>query len=168
MTQLAMNYGKILFDLSLSEECVNHCKEVFQSSEELLEALENPAVKKTEKSAVIDLLFNKAITNFLKVLCDSNFISNISQIFEAYDEVVLDRNNMIKATISYVTKPSIEQIDKMKQMICTEYKKTDVIFQLKEEPTLIGGFILSVGDTEYDSSIKGRLLGLQKILCGGE
>jgi len=167
MTQLAMNYGKILFDLSLSEECVNHCKEVFQSSE-LVEALENPAVKATEKSAVIDSVFNKAITNFIKVLCDNNYISNISQIFEAYDEVVLNSNNMIKATIAYVTNPSSEHIEKIKQMICTEYKKTDVIFELKEEPALIGGFILSVGDKVYDSSIKGRLLGLQKILCGGE
>ncbi|MFU0828355.1 MAG: hypothetical protein ACFWTJ_12655 [Lachnoclostridium sp.] len=36
--------------------------------------------------------------------------------------------------------------------------------ELKEDPSLIGGFVLKVGNTEYDKSIKGTLDELQKTL----
>jgi F-type H+-transporting ATPase subunit delta len=116
MKQLAMNYGKILFDLSIAEETVMRSKEIFQSSNELLAALENPAVKETEKAAVIDLIFDKTFANFLKVVSENKMISNINEIFEAYDEAALENSNMLKATLSYVTKPTEEQIEKIKLM----------------------------------------------------
>ena len=36
--------------------------------------------------------------------------------------------------------------------------------RLEEDPTLLGGFVLYVGNTRYDNSLKTRLAGLQSSL----
>ena len=49
-------------------------------------------------------------------------------------------------------------------MICRKYHKTGVNLQLKEDPSLIGGFILTVGDDVYDRSVKASITKLQNSL----
>lgn len=164
MTERDVNYAKVLLALHLPEEVISETKQLLNESDELLAALSNLSIKKQEKEAIIDRLFNKDIASFLKVLCKNHYIEKIEDIFKAYDELILESKNMMSATLSYVTKPSEAQIEGFKQMICKKYNKVDVLLQLKEEKSLIGGFILKVGDTEYDKSLKGKITHLQKTL----
>lgn len=164
MTKLAMNYAKALFDLNISVECVRNTKDIIVENRELLDALSNPTIKKSEKHAVIDTVFVKEIRNFLKVLCDNNCMVLISQIFDIYEGIVLDGENIIKAKLFFVTKPDDYQLEKLKEFVCNKYNKTSVLLELKEDPSLLGGFVLSVGDTLYDKSIKGTLSSLHKAL----
>lgn len=164
MIQLDANYGKVLFQLSLSTEIVDRVKELLLNHKELLTALDNPSIKAKEKHAVIDRLFDAEVRNFLKVLCDNGYVSHIAEILSAYDDLVLESKNMIRATLSFVTKPSEAQLTGIKSMICKKYNKEDVLLELKEDPSLMGGFILNVGDMEYDRSVKGKLLDMQKRL----
>lgn len=164
MTQHAMNYAKALFDKNISNECIEHTKEMISSSSELLEALSNPAVKKVEKHNVIDKLFDQEIRGFLKVLCDYNAIGILNQILKSYDDYVLASKNIVKATLTYVIKPDDNQIEQIKEMVCKKYNKTSVLLELKEDSSLLGGFILTVGNTQYDKSVKGTLANLQKTL----
>ena len=159
-----MNYAKVLFELKVDEEIVAVSKEILLKNTELVEALENPTIKREQKHAVIEKLFDKAICSFLKLLCDHNMIEHVADIFEAYEEISLENKKMIKAKFSFVTRPSEAQIQGIKQMICKKYNKKDVLLQLKEDASLVGGFVLKVGDIEYDRSIKGKLLDLQKTL----
>lgn len=164
MTQCAINYAKVLFELGISEDVVSNTKSILLENNNLLEALDNPSIQKREKEKVIDDIFQKEIRGFLKVICQNNRVIMLKDIFDAYETIVLDSKNIIKATFSYVSKPEDEEIDKIKQMVCNKYKKAGVNLELKEEPSLIGGFVLTVGDTEYDKSIKGTLEELQKAL----
>lgn len=164
MTQRDVNYGKVLFEMGVSKESINHARTLLNENHELLSALSNPVIKKSEKAAVIDRLFDKEIAGFLKVLCENAYIENIEEVFKAYDELVLESKNMICATLRYVTKPSDAQLEGIKQMICKKYNKVDVLLQLEEDASLMGGFVLKVEDTEYDKSVKGKLLHLQKTL----
>jgi len=164
MTQHDMNYAKALFDLNISAVCVQNSKDIILENRELLDVLSDPTIKKREKHAVIDSIFDKEIRNFLKALCDNESIEHISRIFDIYEEVVLDSKNIIKAYLSYVTKPDENQLEKFKKFVCNKYNKKSVLLELKEDSSLIGGFILSIGDIEYDKSIKGTLLSLHKTL----
>ncbi|MBU3804833.1 MAG: ATP synthase F1 subunit delta [Candidatus Cellulosilyticum pullistercoris] len=164
MTQLDANYGKVLFQLRPSTEVIGRMKELLLNHKELLAALDNPSIKAKEKHAVIDKLFDPEVKNFLKVLCDNNYVSHIGEILIAYDDLVLESKNMIRATLSFVTKPSDAQLTGIKDMICKKYNKEGVLLDLKEDPSLVGGFILNVGDVEYDRSVKGKLLDMQKRL----
>lgn len=164
MTQRAINYAKAISDLKLSEECVQNAKEIILKNNELLVALSNPSIKKTEKHAVIDAIFDKEVRNFLKVLCDNECFEIVSEIFEAYETIILDSKNIIKATLTFVTKPDDDQLEKIKEMVCNKYNKAGVLLELKEDSSLLGGFVLSVGDMEYDKSIQGTLSSLHKSL----
>jgi len=163
MTNHAMNYAKALFDLNISDEIVQNTKDILENRE-LLEALSNPSIKKSEKHAVIDTIFDYKISNFLKVLCDNDCMEFISQIIDQYESIVLDSKNIIRATITFVTRPDDDQLEKLKEFVCKKYNKDGVLLELKEDSSLLGGFILSVGDTEYDKSIKGTLSSLHKTL----
>ncbi len=164
MTLRDVNYAKVLFDLNISEECVQNTKDMILEHREIFMALINPAIKKSEKHTVIDTFFDKEIRSFLKVVCDNECMEFISKIFDSYEDIVLDSKNIVKATLTYVTRPDDELLEKIKDMVCNKYNKTDVLLELKEDATLLGGFVLSVGDTMYDKSIQGTLSSLSKTL----
>ena len=164
MTQQSINFARAIFELNISEEHVENAKDIIMANIELYDALSNPAVKNSEKHTVIDKIFDKEIRNFLKVLCNHNCMKMISQIFEAYEALVLASKNEIRATFTFVTKPDDVEIEKVKEFLCNKYNKADVLLELKEDASLIGGFILTVGDTMYDKSIRGSLSSLYKTL----
>ncbi len=164
MTSKAANYAKVLFSLGLKEESVFQSKQILSENRELVSALENPIISKKEKEGVIDNIFNNEIRNFLKVLCSNQCIGIFDKIYEAYEAIVLDRKNILQAKLSYVARPDDTELEQIKEMICNKYKKTGVILTLEEDVSLIGGYVLTVGDTEYDKSIKGTLSELQKAL----
>lgn len=164
MTQGAINYAKALFDLGIQVDCVKGTEEIIRNSRELAEALSNPAVKKKEKHAVIEAVFDERIRSFLKVLCDNEAMGIAGEIFDAYNDISLNSQNIIKATITYMTRPDDDQLEEIKKMVCRKFNKSGVLLELKEDPTLLGGFILTVGNTEYDKSIRGALEGLGKTL----
>ena len=54
MTQRDVNYAKVLFELKVDEEIVAVSKEILLKNTELVEALENPTIKREQKHAVIE------------------------------------------------------------------------------------------------------------------
>jgi F-type H+-transporting ATPase subunit delta len=166
ISQQTVNYAKILFSLEPKEESIRSAKELLLGSRELMELLENPAVKLMEKDTVIDKLFNIEIRSFLKVLCENRMIGKFEEILSAYEAMELEHKNILKASLSYTIMPNDEDISQIKNMLCEKYKKAGVFLELKEDASLIGGFVLNVGDTVYDKSIKGALSEMQKTLIG--
>lgn len=165
ITWQAINYAKVLFSLGIAEDTIENAKDILLSNRELRNALENPTIKMKEKEAVINKVFDKEICSYLKILCKNHSTSMIGSIFEAYDTIVLNSKNVIKARLSFVTRPDDAELEQIKVMVCNKYKKAGVCIELIEDNSLIGGFVLTVGDTEYDKSIKGTLLEMQKALA---
>lgn len=163
ISQRALNYAKVLYSMELKEEIIESSKELLNNND-LLSSLENPLVSKQEKASVIDKLFDKGISSFLKTLCENKSIGLFSEIFNAYEDMVLEHKNVLRAKLAYVKKPGEAEIEQIKNMLCDKYKKTGVFLELEEDASLIGGFVLYVGNTEYDKSIKGTLSEMQKTL----
>lgn len=166
ITQQSYNYAKLLYSLNVKEEIVNKSKQLLGGCSELLEILDNPVVNKKEKASVIDALFEKEIAGFFKLLCDNEVIGTFSDIIEAYEDLVLEHKNIMKAKLSYAIRPDDKQLEEIKEMLCNKYRKSGVFIDLVEDSSLLGGYILYVGNTEYDKSIRGALTELQKTLSG--
>lgn len=164
ITSQAANYAKVLYSLGIDEESVRRAEQILTEHRELVNALENPVINKQEKEAVVKDIFSNDILGFINVLCNNRCIGIFDKIFKAYETIILDSKNLITAKLSYVTRPDDEEISQIKDMVCSKYKKAGVILTLEEDTSLIGGFVLTVGDTEYDKSIKGTLSELQKAL----
>ncbi len=166
ISQRAINYAKILDSLQVEKSSVDAAKKLLFNCKELMEVLENPAIKKKEKESVIDEIFEHEIAKFIKLLCENKMIPIFADIMEAYEEIVLEQNNVLKAKLSYAERPADDKIAQIKSMLCEKYNKSDVFLELEQDASLIGGYVLYVGDTEYNKSIKGALSEMQKTLIG--
>ena len=136
MTETSINYAKALYELSVPEEAVSETEKIFRSTPQLKGALENPLVSLKEKEHVIDRVFPQEMKNFLKVTCKYQKISSIYDILEAYGDYSRKQKGILKA----------------------------VLLTLREDKSLIGGFILSAGDKEFDWSLRGRYNNLRQKL----
>lgn len=161
MTVVADNYAKVLIDMNIADDDMAAMRALL-ADEAVFEALGNPFVSRKNKQSVIDKLFPAAVCNFVKVMSDNGDIALCGDMFQAYDQMVLDRKNMVRATFTYVTKPDDAQVEKLKKLICKQYGKDGVELTLQEDPSLVGGFILSVGDSVLDKSIRTAILKMQR------
>lgn len=164
MTETSINYAKALYELSVPEEAVLETEKIFRGTPQLKGALENPLVSLKEKEHVIDRVFPQEMKNFLKVTCKYQKISSIYDILEAYGNYSRKQKGILKAVLTYVTKPEEAQKEKMEDFLRREFGAKEVILTLREDKSLIGGFILSAGDKEYDWSLRGRYNNLRQKL----
>ena len=164
MTQTSINYGRILYELSVSPEAAAMTKEILTESPELCTALESPLVSLKEKERLIQRIFPEEIRGFLSVLCKYGHAGLWQEIFQAYQEYDNEQHKILTAVLYYVTKPTGEQIQGMKNFLSGRYHTEDAAIEMIEEKNLVGGFILRVKDQEFDYSLKGRINALQQKL----
>ena len=156
MTETSINYAKALYELSVPEEAVLETEKIFRGTPQLKGALENPLVSLKEKEHVIDRVFPQEMKNFLKVTCKYQKISSIYDILEAYGNYSRKQKGILKAEEA--------QKEKMEDFLRREFGAKEVILTLREDKSLIGGFILSAGDKEFDWSLRGRYNNLRQKL----
>lgn len=160
-TVVADNYAKVLMDLNIAAEDLETTRALL-ADQALYEALANPFVSRQNKRSVIDKLFPQPVRSFIKVMSDNGDIALAGDMMKAYDQLVLDRKNVVYATFTYVTKPDDAQVEKLKKYIRRQYGKDGVELTLKEDPSLVGGFILAVGDSVLDKSLRTSILRMQR------
>lgn len=165
MMQAAINYGRVLYELSISQTAIEEAALALKTVPELKRALSSPVIPKGSKHKVIERVFPKEMITFLKVIVERRDMNLADDIFEAYRTRVAEEEGVLEASLYYVTEPEEAQLQEIKAMLCKKYEKKDIRLRLIEDPGLIGGFIIRVGDVETDWSLKGRLRQLeQKIM----
>ena len=164
MTQIAINYAKVLYELEISKKVIYDVQDILSSTPELKDALASPIVSKQEKHNIIEKVFPKEMQNFFMVLCDYQSMEVIDQIFVAYKNYYNEENGILEAKLIYVTVPNEEQLSKIKEILMKKHHKNQVELSLVEDPSIIGGFIIKTDNFETDWSIRGRLNQLQRRL----
>jgi len=164
MTQTAINYAKVLYELGISKKVIYDAQDILSSTPELKDVLTNPIVSKQKKHNIIEKVFPMEIQNFFMVLCDYQSMEVIDQIFVAYKNYYNEENGILEAKLIYVTVPNEEQLSKIKEILMKKHHKNQVELSLVEDPSIIGGFIIKTDNFETDWSIRGRLNQLQRRL----
>lgn len=163
MNQKTASFAKALFKSNIPIEAVDNARTLLLD-QALFRILKSPAIKRSEKHAVIDAIFHDKIKNYMKVLSDYESIPEFPEIYKIYQDEVLKSNLILHVFLTYVIRPEEKELLAIKEAICRKYNKKDVLFDMKENSSLIGGFILTVGDTVFDRSIQGSLNRLYKVL----
>jgi len=165
-SRAAQRYAKALLDLATeqnSQESIN--KEVrdihqtLENSQELRNVLKSPVVKPTSKVTSLNAIFKTApvsIQNLFKVLANNNRIADLNLVTKKFIELYDERNNIKVATVTTAETltPEIEAkiLSKVKSLTGSE-----VTLKNKIDQEILGGFILRIGDQQYDASIQGKL-----------
>lgn len=170
--QVASRYAKSLIDLAGEQSSVEEVKgdivlflETCRANPELQAILKNPIISLDKKANILDGLFSgkvhEMILSFFKIVIRKG---RAEILFATAKEFVSQYNvlkNIVKATVTSASPLSQENIRQIEEVVKAS-TQGEVILTTIVDPKLIGGFILKVGDKQFDTSISSKLNKLRK------
>lgn len=157
MTSTALEYARRLRELNIAGDIVGQADDIFLAVPQVKADFENPAAALGAKHNVIDKIFPLEIRDFLKILCDNGDMNLWNDILQAYKDASPERKEELVVTLSYVTAPTQEQLSGIKAFAAKKYGRSDMIFEMKQDPSLGSGFTLQAGNELFDWSTQGRI-----------
>lgn len=157
MTENCKKYAVELHELKIQKDLIQQTADIFKAVDQIMTDLANPAVSLEKKHNVIDKIFPKEIRDFLKVLCDNNEVEIFPEIAKAYYELTPQSAEEFHAVLSYVKKPTDEQLMGIRNFLMRKFGREDIDLELEEDLSLGDGFVICAGGEEFDWSTKGRM-----------
>lgn len=166
-TRVANRYAKSLLRLSLengeletAHKDMQMVAELCDTSKELDVFLKSPIVKTDKKLSVLEEIFGSSISklsmSFIKVITTKRREIYLHDIAKEFVKQYRDHKKILTAVI----KSAVGLDDKLKEQVLNIVKKTEgQEVELVEvvDSSLIGGFVLTIGDKQVDASIVRKL-----------
>jgi F-type H+-transporting ATPase subunit delta len=163
-----LQYANALADIALEQGAaepvlkqLTDFSNAYQESVELRNFLASPAVEREDKHGVIEKLAarlgaSKIIRNFLFLMIDNQRTTLLPQMLDSLQLVLQQRQGVAEASVVSATPLNDAQKAQLQQ---TFEKLTGKKIQAKysQDPTLLGGALVRIGDTIYDGSLRNRL-----------
>ncbi|EMJ97409.1 ATP synthase F1 subunit delta [Leptospira sp. WS58.C1] len=128
---------------------------------------DTPAVKREEKEAVLIKIFQGKISeltlNFLHVLLRRGRFSFLSEIHDALKEELDRKAGRVRAKVRSYPLLSETELSKLREVLKERFK-SEFILEVKEDPSLIGGFVVRFQDLAIDGSMKNQLRKVRQTL----
>jgi F-type H+-transporting ATPase subunit delta len=174
----ASRYAKSLIDLSIELNALEDMKndmvlieQVIRKNSVLEAVLSNPIIPLSKKAGILTTIFgaqvHQATQSFLKLIVSKG---RSAILFETSKQFVL-QYNQIKGIVAANVVSAVELTDANRAEIVALVKAQvgaqAVILNEKIDTKLIGGFVLTVGDKQFDASISNSLNKLRKEFAQG-
>ncbi|HAL80866.1 MAG TPA: ATP synthase F1 subunit delta [Mucilaginibacter sp.] len=169
---VASRYAKALIDLAQEQNSVEEMKndmELFHHTlrvnPELKAVLANPIVSHSKKINILEEVFstkvNKVSIAFFKLMVNKGRGDVLYSTAYEYINLYDIKEHIVKATVVSATVLSAAN---QKELVADIQAATGSVVKLeaKVDPELIGGFVLTVGDRQVDTSIASDLRKLKK------
>lgn len=169
-------YSEAVFELASEQGCAEtvfdelcSLKTIWQENPGLGKLLGAPTVGKEEKLKITEKIFkgrlSDTVYNFLCVITEKNRAQYLPAIADAYKEKWYEASNIAEVTVTSAEPLTTELKNKLIKKFESVYGKK-VILNEKTDSSLMGGIVLSYGNTQLDGSVKTRLDTLQKQIKG--
>jgi len=172
-SKVSKRYAKALFSLGQEDghfeqhgrdltEFVIFCRD----NTDFRQVIANPIFAVEDRKKILLTVLDKSgfsdmVKNFLNLLLDKNRIGVIEAITDHYARLTDEVSDIARAEI-ITAKPLKEEalgrIEKSLEGLTSKKIRTDV----KEDPDLIGGVVVKIGDMVLDGSVKAQLEGLKE------
>jgi F-type H+-transporting ATPase subunit delta len=174
----ASRYAKSLIDLSTEQNALEEMRsdmvlieQVIHQNTELAAILQNPVVPLDKKYAILEGIFGKDINTITKAYLKLIVSKGRSAILFDTTKAFIRQYNVLKGIVTAEVTSATALTEASKEEIVGVVKREvgakQVILKEKVNEKLIGGFILKVGDKQFDASIAGSLNKLKKELSHG-
>lgn len=150
------NESDILQQVDADMRLVNN---TISASRDLQLLLRNPVVKDTLKLTVLKNIFSavdKQTTQLFETLLQNKRLGLLPRITESFIALVDEKNGVVRAEVTTAV-PLTDELEKKVLAKVKEITGNEASLMKKVDENLIGGFLLRVGDLQYDASISGRL-----------
>ena len=174
MTEHASVYGVSLYDFASEEkltdailEQMQEIKQIFRDNPDYLRLLSEPAVKREERTDLIEKAFGadaeRYLVNFLKLLCEKNLLRE----YEGCTEEFTKRYNADHGIAEAVVTSAVELTEEKKKALKEKLEKMSgktVSLVTKVNPAVVAGLKVEIEGTEIDGTVNGRLNEISKRL----
>lgn len=173
--RVASRYAKSIIELANEKGILEQVKddmilfkETVEESRELSLMLKSPIINHAKKSKIIKSVFGGKVQEMTSMFFDIVCNKNREAILETVAEAFMHQYNTIKgiqrASVVSATPLTDELRAKISQVVRDIVGKEDIELAVSVDETLIGGYILTIGDRQIDDSVKGRLESLREEL----
>lgn len=170
--QVASRYSKSLIDLASEQKALDPIKndieqfiQVCKANTQLQAVLRNPIISHDKKIAILNSLFGKSvhpvILSFFKIMINKGRGELLYPTAKEFINEYNYRKGIINATVVSAAPLSPENRKRIEEVV-KKATNGQVVLDAKVNPDLIGGFVLKVGDKQFDTTISGALNKLKK------
>lgn len=145
--------------------------ELMLKNSELKGLLENPLFTGEDRERVVKELSKKLnlsdnAIRFIIHFSEQRIISNLPQLIRLATAIYLEKKKKAMAVVTTPVDIRKRYDDRLKASL-KSLTGRDVDIEYAVDPSLLGGILIKVGSTMYDSSIKGQLRLLREDLMKG-
>ena len=165
-TRAAIRYAKAILSVATHNQTsekiqleMDEIAHTIASNAALNEALKSPVVKLSEKAAVLDKVFNNfspELKSLFQTLAQNKRIDLLEEISLQYKQLYDQLNNKEVATVTTAVPMTSAMEAKVMAKLKTLSSKKISLKKTVDE-TILGGFILRVGDQQYNASVSNQL-----------
>ncbi len=170
----SVRYAKSVIELAQEQKSLEKVKEdmllfiqVINDNRELEVVLKNPIVPADKKRAILKALFEKRVQPLTFKAFDLIVSKNRESILDEIAVEFVNQYNVLKG-IAVATVITPYKLDKGQHKDITQIVAdiTGMKVELAEviDESLIGGFVLKIGDKQIDESVKTKLANIQRAL----
>jgi F-type H+-transporting ATPase subunit delta len=125
-----------------------------------------------DRRKILDYVLEKSsydtiVKNFLRLLLEKDRVAAIEDISAHYSQLIDEISGITRAEIIAARPVKAEALDKLAAALA-RLTSRKVKTEIKEDPSLIGGLVVRIGDLVLDGSVKAQLEGLKESLKRGE
>lgn len=176
VTKLAGRYAKSLLDLAREQdklETILGDVESFKgaiNNRDFYLMLKSPIINTTKKRNIIKAIFegklDKMTMAFTNIVLTKGREQYLPEICEEFVNQYRRLKNITSATVISAAPLKPETLDKIKDKIRSEMADGGTVeIETKVDTSLLGGFVIEIGDKLYDASVSTRLKKLKKELA---
>lgn len=162
----ALRYAKAVLDLAVDNKATGAVEKdmrsitaTFADSKELRAMLSSPVIKGDTKKEALNAIFKdggEITKGLISTLTDNKRIGLLNEV--AFKYLILNEDFKGEG-VAYVTTavPLTPELEKKVLQQVAKFTDDNVTIENKVDEGIIGGFILRVGDLQYDASVANKL-----------
>lgn len=174
-SNVAGRYAAAFFSVAAEEKKyeeyyqeLKHFTDIIDVNSNLREFLANPVFDRNDKEEVVEKILGQIdlsplTANFVRLLVMKGRIAGIAGIEKHYRQLMDEAIGLARATVKTAFPLTPELAEQLKQSL-ESMTGRNVEMMVEEDPSLLGGVVVRVGDKLYDGSIKIQLEKMMKLL----
>ena len=172
---IASRYAKGLFEFCQENNelesiypTIRHLLEILSKESKLHEVLEDITLTPDEKISLIERVSGntflpKTLKQFIALIIKKNRTDILFNVFLIFRRIYLNSKNILDVELLMADELTPPALEKIKAKVANTLNSACEI-DVKVKPELIAGYTLIVNGKVFDSSIKGQLSSVKKIL----
>ena len=166
LSPLARPYAKAIFSAAL--DVGNHERvakdlallSAVSQTQEVTRLIEDPELSKDKIAQTIiglaDGEVDKLANKMLELLADNKRLNLIEAINTSYQELLEQHNNTSSIVVNVANQPSEDNKNMIIEKLLSEHGEGSNI-EFSEDPSIMGGLSIKIGDETLDLSIRGKV-----------